>query len=216
MLAWSLKHGYFDKLAAFVIGELEALTREPQLRKILADFLAQVQYVYEKDMQRRKLAGQILEMFGVNSLSIAAMLQQKTEVFLAKLKQEDHPLRQQLRHGAALFAESLVNDEGRRQEIESWKEKLADKYPLLADDIGGIIRDLSARLGHESGKPLLRKWIGAQVETLVGRFAEDKLRQEQVGNMVRQGLILLIDTHHSEIGTIVREPAKPVFDPRAG
>lgn len=204
-LNWSLKHGYIDKLADFILGELSLLVRQPQIQPMLVSLFDEARVVYEKDMQRRRLAGQIIEQLGMTSAHLAGLLQQKAGQFLLELQQSDHPLRLELKQKAADFASRLATDPILQADFERRKDRFISEYPDLAPRISGFVKSILAAVSAESGQAVTRKWVGYQIDLMITGIGHSNSQQEVLGRLIKQGLQTLIDTHHSKIGTIVRE-----------
>jgi len=204
-LAWSVRNGYLDKLVDFVIHELGLFIEQPQVKALLADLLSEARKVYEKDMHRRRLAGQILEQLGVTSAKLAGLLQRNIGTFLEELKNLEHPLRVLLRQRADEFTERLASDPDTQQRFEAQKDRFIAGRVDLANLLSDLVQAMLTAAAAESGKALFHKWIGVQVDSLVKNFRHNDMQQQVLGELVRQGLIALVDTHHAQIGTIVRE-----------
>jgi uncharacterized membrane-anchored protein YjiN (DUF445 family) len=156
-------------------------------------------------MQRRRLAGQILERLGVTAAGLATLTQRQLAAMLEDLKQPEHSLRQALRSKVSGFAERLKEDAGLQARFEEWKNGVIAGRSDLDRRISAFVKAGLAATTAESGKVLIHKWIGSQVDKLIADFKQDAGQQQELGHIVRQALLQLIDTHHAQIGTIVRE-----------
>lgn len=212
-LAWSVRNGYLDKLVDFVIAELALFIRQPQVKGLLTDFLGEARLAYEKDMHRRRLAGQILERLGVTTTGLAGLLQQKIGDFLAELDDPEHPLRKLLRQKVNEFLDLLAVDPATQAGFEAWKDRFIAGRADLAAFLSGMVEALLAAASDEKGRALFHKWIGVQVDSLVKSFKHNNTQQQVLAEIVRKGLMDLVETHHSQIGTIVRERLSQLSTP---
>lgn len=212
-LGWSVRNGYFDKLVDFVVSELGLFIEQPQVRTLLAELLSEARQVYEKDMQRRRLAGRIIERLGLTSANLAKLLQRKIGTFLEELRDLEHPLRAMLRQRAEEFAERLAGDPDTQARFEARKNEFIAGWAGLPDQLDALTQALLAAAATDSGKALFHKWVDAQVEGLVKRLGQNVAQQQTLGELVRQGLSRLVDTHHAQIGTIVRERLSQLSTP---
>lgn len=204
-LAWSLKHGYVDELTDFVIQELSIIIEQPPMRNLLVSLFDEARLVYEKDMGRRKLAGQIIEGLGVTSAGVASLVQNKVREFLGELKDRDNPFRVTIRQKVGAFADKLAHDPVLQSRIEEWKTEYLVGRPELANRFTDFVRAVLGAATTESGKAVVHKWIGTQVDRLIIGFRQNDGQQQAVGAVLKQALMALIDTYHAQIGTIVRE-----------
>ncbi len=202
---WSVRHGYADRLADFVLAELETLIAQPQVGELLAAFIAEARQAYERDLTRRRFAGQFLEGLGFTPAAMAAIAQREGGQFLRALQDPAHPWREKLRLWALDFAARLKNDPGLQEKVEQAKnEWLAGRTDLAERIAGGVAALLRAATG-DTGRAVIRRWLDIQVGRLVHAFRGDAGQQQALAQLLRQGIMAFIDTHHAHIGTMVRE-----------
>lgn len=202
---WSVKHGYADRLADFLLAELAALTAQPQVRELLAGLIAEARLIYERDMRRRKFAGQFLEGLGYTPEAMAALAQREAGVFLRGLQNPDHPWREEIRRRSLALAARLRADPALQEMVEGsisrWLAGRADLGERLGAGVAAALRVAAG----ENGRAAIHRWLDIQVDKLVAAFRQDAGQQQALAALVRQALLGFIDTHHAHIGRMVRE-----------
>jgi uncharacterized membrane-anchored protein YjiN (DUF445 family) len=136
---------------------------------------------------------------------MAAIAQREGGQFLRALQDPAHPWREKLRLWALDFAARLKNDPGLQEKVEQAKnEWLAGRTDLAERIAGGVAALLRAATG-DTGRAVIRRWLDIQVGRLVHAFRGDAGQQQALAQLLRQGIMAFIDTHHAHIGTMVRE-----------
>lgn len=202
---WSVRHGYADRLADFILGELEALIAQPQVGELLASFIGEARQAYERDLRRRQFASQLLEGLGFTPAAMAAIAQREGGQLLRTLRDSAHPWRENLRQWALALAARLKNDPDLQERVERAKNEWLAGRTDLAEHIGGGVAVILKAAGGDTGRAAIRRWLTAQVDRLVSAFRDDAGQQQALAQLLRQALMAFIDTHHAHIGTMVRE-----------
>lgn len=202
---WSVRHGYADRLADFILGELEALIAQPQVGELLAAFIREARLAYERDMRRRQFASQLLEGLGFTPAAMAAIAQREGGQFVRALQDTAHPWRENLRQWALALATRLKNDPDLQERVERAKNEWLAGRTDLAERIGAIVAVILKAASGDTGRAVIRRWLTAQVDRLVLAFRDDVSQQQALAQLLRQALMAFIDTHHAHIGTMVRE-----------
>ncbi len=202
---WSVRHGYFDRLAGFVVDELAALLAQPQAGELLAGLIREARSAYERDLLRRRVATQFLAGLGFTASAMAAILQREGGAFLGSLADPAHPRRENLRRWALDLATRLRDDPGLQQRVEQAKNGWLAERTDLAEQIAAGIAVVQRAAAGEAGRAVLHRWLGAQVDRLVHAFQHSGDQQQALARLLRQALTAFIDTHHAHIGRMVRE-----------
>ncbi len=204
-IEWSVRHGYADRLADFVIDELATLLVRPRAGELLTGLIREARTAYERDMLRRRFASQFLAGLGFTAAAMAAIVQREGAALLRTLADRAHPWRENLRQWALALAERLRDDPALQQRVEQAKNDwLAGKADLAAQ-LADIVTTLQRAAADETGRAAIRRWLGAQVDGLVYAFRHNAGQQQAVAQLLRQALLAFIDTHHAQIGRMVRE-----------
>ncbi|HMM20541.1 MAG TPA: DUF445 domain-containing protein [Selenomonadales bacterium] len=204
-IAWTVEHGFFDRIVEFILGEIRALMRQPQVKTLLADLIAEAWVAYERHMLRRRLAGQFVSGLGITQAALAELVQYQAVAYLGELMKEEHPLRGRLRVGALAYGERLREDRELQKQFEEWKSGWLSGRPELEHFCRELVRTAVDMVAGEPNQPLIRRFVGSQIDRLVTLFHRDSGQQQALGRMVRQALTSLIDAHHGQIGYIVRD-----------
>lgn len=204
-LEWSVKNGFADKLVEFLLGEFELLVAQPPVKELLTNLFSEARVIYERDMTRRKFAGNFLEGLGFTTGTMAAVAQQEAGIFISQLKASAHPWRQALRERALAFAERLGRDAALEERVEQAKNEWLANRADLAERLRAGVEFFRRVAGGESGRMLIHHWLDTQAGQLVAAFSRNPAQQQVVGDLLRRALFSLIDTHHAQIGKIVRE-----------
>ncbi|MDT8903474.1 DUF445 domain-containing protein [Anaeroselena agilis] len=202
---WSVRHGFADRLADFVLGELEALIAQPQVGELLASFIGEARLAYERDLRRRQFAGQFLEGLGFTPAAMAAIAQREGGLLLRSLQDPAHPWREKLRQWALTLAARLKSDSVLQERVEQAKNEWLAGRTDLAERIGGGVAILLKAASGDTGRAAIRRWLTARVDRLVLAFRDDAGQQQALARLLRQALMAFVDTHHFHIGTMVRE-----------
>jgi uncharacterized membrane-anchored protein YjiN (DUF445 family) len=104
-----------------------------------------------------------------------------------------------------MFAGKLAEDQELQVRFEKWKDEYIVKQMDLEERLMEFTRLLLTTATAEAGAGMINKWIGSQVERLAVAFKQSPEQQRYVGDIFKQSLFNLINTHHEHIGTIVRE-----------
>lgn len=204
-IAWTIEHGFFDRVVEFIIGEIRMLIRQPQVRTLFAGLIAEAWVAYEKHMLRRHLAGQFVSGLGVTQVALAELVQHKATAYLGELMNQGHPLRRELRDRLLTYAKRLREDNELQKQFEEWKSQWLSGRPEMEYFCREIVRTAVDMVVGDPNQPLVRRSVGIQIDRLVALFHQDIGQQQALGRVVRQALTSLIDTHHDQIGHIVRD-----------
>lgn len=204
-LEWTIKNGFADKLATFLLAELELLVAQPPVKTLFASLFAEARMVYERDLTRRKFASQFLEGLGFTTATMAAIAQREAGLLLSQLQAADHPWRQALRQRALAFAERLSSDEDLMVRVEEAKNKWLENRTDLAERLTAGVGYLQRVAGGEAGREIIHRWLDNQAGRLVASFSRNLEQQQVVGDLLKRALFAQIDAHHTHIGKMVRE-----------
>ena len=202
---WSVKHGYADSLADFIIGELAVLVAQPQVRDLLAGLIDEARAVYERDMRRRQFAVKFFEGLGFTPATLADLAQREAGLFLRTLADPDHPWRETIRRRILAFAARLRSDPDLQDRVEEAKNNWLAGQADLAGRLSAAVAMLLQAAAGEAGRAAVHRWLADQVERLVTALRQDAAQQQALAQLLRQALTAFIDTHHSHIGKMVRE-----------
>ena len=213
-IEWSLRQGYDQQLMGFWLDELIRLAGSREMETLLREFITAAKLEYEQDMLRRRLMSDILEGAGVSAEQLTQMAQQGLQVFLADLRQEDHPLRLQLRKWLAGLAEKLKTNEEFRQTVEEWKltllkERLDLRQPA-AEAMAHLRQSLAMPMGEE--QHWLERWIGVQLDEAIDSFRADSQQRQAADRFIKQVLRGWIESCHGQIGAMVEEKLSQFSD----
>lgn len=199
---WTVQTGYDQKVITFVADEITSIAAKPEMRELIAGFLAKALSVYESEKGRRKLFNSIA---GVSPDNMAGFIQQQLVAWLANSKQEDHPLRLKLRQRLTDYLSRLADDPKTAEQLEAWKEKLQSEL----DIVGLIQRALQWLLQQARQHPQqMAQWfrqVDRLVDQLLADFRVDRQQQQSVCKGLKLAIFGFVDSHHDKIGALVRE-----------
>lgn len=204
-LEWTVKNGFADKLATFLLAEFELLVAQPPVKALFTSLFAEARMVYERDLTRRKFASQFFEGLGFTTATMAAIAQREAGLYLGQLQAADHPWRQTLRQRALVFADRLNNDAELQARVEGAKNDWLANRADLAERLTAGVEYLRRVAGGEAGQEIIHHWLDNQAGRLVTAFSQNPGQQQVVGDLLKRALFALIDAHHTHIGKIVRE-----------
>ncbi len=204
-LEWTAKNGFADKLASFLLTELELMVAQPPVKDLFTSLFAEARVVYERDLTRRKFASQFLEGLGFTTANMAAIAQREAGVLLSQLQAADHPWRQALRQRALDFADRLGSDPELQARVEATKNAWLANQANLAERLTAGVEYLRRVAVSPAGREIIHRWLDSQAGRLVAAFSQSPGQQQVVGDLLRRTLFALIDAHHPHIGKIVRE-----------
>jgi uncharacterized membrane-anchored protein YjiN (DUF445 family) len=203
IVQWSLEHGYVDKLVEVAIAEFSNMARQKEFRLLLFKLIREGTAVYEKDVVQRQIVGKILGKIGFTNAKLAVLAQTKILELLARLESPAHPWRILLKGKIGHYALKTVNDPVMQVRMEEWKSELlgTERQSELGETIALAVKSLL----DERRRSVYHRWIDIQIERLVATLKQDHNKQQKLGAWLRQGFLALIDSHHHNVGTIVRE-----------
>jgi len=205
IMIWSIDKGYFDSLVEFVLDELIRVSGEPEIKALFGTMFEEAKKAYERDLQQRQFVGRIVEGMGLTRLSVGAVIAEKLAALIGELKFVQHPARVRLRQNAVLLAKKLANDEIPAKQVEAWKNKLFDMLLDLPEKISKIMRSLQAGLTTGAGKYFLHARIDGEVDKAVAKLYYRQGDQAYLSEMLKQAVLMIVETKHNQIGVIVRE-----------
>ena len=199
---WIVQTGYDQRVITFAAVESANIAAKPEMRELIAGFLAKVLSLYEGERSRRKLFNSIA---GVSPDSVAFFVQQQLVAWLINCKQEDHPLRLALRQRLNRYLSRLADDPQAAEDLERWKAKLLGEL-----DIVGLMQQGLQWLLQQAGEhpQQMAQWfrqVDRLVDQLLADYRIDQQQQQSVSQGLKQAVLSFIDSHHDKIGAMVRE-----------
>lgn len=203
VVEWFIKNEYDDKILDLLIHQCTLAVENEKFSHLLTDVFVAVQKKYEHGMNRRKLFNQLLDL-SPKQLAIAA--QQGLLSILSEMRDCHHPIRLEGKARVQELMLKLQNDASLQHTIESWiRQNIVYKFRLqekivtfIVAEYGKIVSDNRVLIrGMES--------LATRFESIVTDFAENKEDRAMLDHYLKVILGQWIDTHHDEIGKIVKD-----------
>jgi uncharacterized membrane-anchored protein YjiN (DUF445 family) len=201
-IALSKDKGYDEQFIDFVLDELLEWVDTESFKQSLVDWLLEVALHYEHGMSRRKIFNQLNDL---SNTKLAEAAHQGICSLLVKMKDPQHSMRQRLKHWWAEYSLLLETDEQLRAKIETWWQRTIignqriSQYIVqeLLNDVEKVLLDTRRSIQY------LDQLI-AQGDMVLTYFLQNSEAKELVNKALQQGVCVWLDSHHDEIGNIVK------------
>lgn len=202
IIDWFMENEYDDKLLDQIIDHCILAVDNEKFSHLLIDIFVVVQKKYEHGMSRRKIFNQLMDL---SPKQLAFASQHGLLSILSEMKSRNHYLRLEGKARVRTFMTRLEEDASLQQTIELWiRQNIVDKFRLQAriatfilNEYGKIITDNKILVrGMES--------LVTQFDRLVADFSQNKEDREKLDHYLKAILSQWVDTHHDEIGRIVK------------
>lgn len=206
IIRWSFKAGYDGKVLKFVSDEIIYLLEQPPIQQLVTKIIEQTKAAYVQNMDRRRFVIWMLDQTGMTSERMTELALQKAIEYLQAAQDENHPFRQRLNLWAEQFCYKLENDAQLQEKVEKIKEELLFNRLSLKRPISEWVIHIQADACNETG--LVKVWLdylNRQIEELAAEFRQNKVKQAQADQAIKNLLIQWIDQYHHYIGRLVAQ-----------
>ncbi|MDF2633545.1 MAG: hypothetical protein K0R78_419 [Pelosinus sp.] len=200
---WLIDHEYDDKVLDLLISQCILVVEKDKFPHLLADVFAAVIKKYEHGMDRRKLFNLLMDL---SPKQLAKAAQHGLLTILSEMQSRNHPLRLEGKAKLEQFVAKMKIDEDFQYKVETWMQQniirkfnLGEKmgrsmvtvYHKVVVDNKIIVRGMEALITH--------------LDVLIANLAKNQEDRRKVDIYLKATLSEWIDTHHDEIGRIVKE-----------
>lgn len=202
---WTLKHGYDERVAQFLVQQLIKLAESEQFRIMIEQIAQSAIKSYEGDKLGRRLVDFTA---GMNAYSISNKIQAWIISFLGQFSEPDHPLRERLNDLIVQFIQRLRSDEPLRERMEQGKLKLIHsiKDHIHIDEfLKERLLELRAAVAASADTEDKLPWMTRKVEETISQFVQNRSALEQMDQTVKSWLMNWIEQKHSFIGRTVQD-----------
>jgi uncharacterized membrane-anchored protein YjiN (DUF445 family) len=201
-LALCKDKGYDEQLVDFVLDELFEWINTESFKQSLADWLLEVALHYEQGMSRRKIFNQLNDL---SNTKLAEAAHQGLCSFLVKMKDPQHSMRQKLKHWWAEYFLLLETDEQLRAKIETWWQKtIIGNQKISQYIVQELLHDVEKVLLDTRRSIQYLDQLIAQGDMVLSYLLQNSEVKELVNKALQQGVCVWLDSHHDEIGNIVK------------
>ena len=204
-----------EQLATFVLDELIAAIASPQTKRSLARYFRDL-----TDRTAQNPMTQLALWFGKQTGSLdfddmAQALQSDITALLIQMKSTSHPARRWVRKQFIIFVRNLEHDQQQALSLNRWRSEALERMPLEEVILQFLRRALEPdqirRFKGIYHSPLL-VWALRQVQLHWEQIKQDKVLNDWLDDLLRQGVAAVIQKEHSFIGTVVRDALSTYSD----
>lgn len=212
---WLLMNRREEQLAIFVLDELIAAIASPQTKRSLARYFRDL-----TDRTAQNPMTQLALWFGKQTGSLdfddmAQALQSDITALLIQMKSTSHPARRWVRKQFIIFVRNLEHDQQQALSLNRWRSEALERMPLEEVILQFLRRALEPdqirRFKGIYHSPLL-VWALRQVQLHWEQIKQDKVLNDWLDDLLRQGVAAVIQKEHSFIGTVVRDALSTYSD----
>ena len=203
IVEWFMENEYDDKILDLIIAQCISAAEHEKFSHLLADVFVAVRKKYEHGMSRRKLFNQLMDL-SPKQLALAA--QQGLLSILSEMRDCHHPVRLEGKARVKEFMINLQNNADLHQTIESWvRQNIVYKFKLQEKIVKGILAEYGKIVSDNRILVRGMESLATQFEMIVADFAENEEDRIKLDHYLKTILSQWIDTHHDEIGRIVKD-----------
>jgi uncharacterized membrane-anchored protein YjiN (DUF445 family) len=200
---WFVDHEYDDKVIDLIISQCILAAEKEKFAHLLADVFAAVTKKYEHGMNRRKLFNLLMDL---SPKQLANAAQHGLLAILLEMKSVNHPLRLEGKTRLKQFVIKLRSDADFQHRVESWiQQNIICKFNL-GERMGRFMVAAYHKVVVDN-KIIVKgmESLITQLDVLLADFAESQEDRRKADMYLKATLSEWIDTHHDEIGRIVKE-----------
>ena len=190
LLKHGMKSSYYNRAVNYICGEISEAAQSDMFLGFVGDILSEGVEKYKSEKGEESFSERFLYNFVHNPQILSDSVERKILKYMEKVKEEDSEEREEVDKLIFEFIESIKADEKVKTQIIHLKKILAENFKFLKIDF-------KSEESYSKLKLLLIDKIQALKEN-------DNMKKE-FNALIRNFVINLVETRHSEIGKVVEE-----------
>jgi len=201
IIEFSSKMGYVDRLITFATGQLASFVRLPQTGRLIYELVRESILVYERGMDRRKLANSLI---GISPVQLTEEIQTWLAEFLGDLENStSYSARQRLKEWIRSVARELRSNPEWQRRLEHWMHRLAGEKLEVGQAVTTIVRAYASESRTVLGERIL-ELVDNKLRQFTARLEHEQDLRRQLDSVVKNFLLKSIEARHGEIGKLVQ------------
>ncbi|MFC5703004.1 DUF445 domain-containing protein [Cohnella faecalis] len=196
---WSLNNGYVDRVAEFIVHEVEKWLSSPSFRAMLTALIGQVLDSYSSGSASRKMFQSVA---GLSPEKLGEKAQDWLQKLAVSLRSPEHPYRIKLNEQLAAIIVRLREDDALRRWVEDGKMKLLESARTRIDLAGWLQRRMDEVRAAET--KTASSWLRGFISQAVRAGRSNPETEQRLNGVLNRLVMDAVAKNHNVIGSMVR------------